>query len=99
MQEDGNGVAMTNYGDGEVFTALRWTVGQGQYSVEGRKQVTVRLCIFPPYSCPFLFCLIIDFRQPFLRPTKSRRRPGGTKRATTMRRCMLVGTILQLGRP
>ena len=51
MQEEGKGDAMTDYGDGDVFTALSWTVGQGRYSVEGRNQVLVQwtfLSIFFP---------------------------------------------------
>jgi len=31
MQEDGNGDATTNGGDGEGFTAAYWTVDKGQY--------------------------------------------------------------------
>ncbi len=55
MQEEGNGDATTEGGDGEVFTASSWTVGRGKYSVEGRKQITVRLAFFPSIFFPLPF--------------------------------------------
>ncbi len=54
MQEEGNRFVLTNDRDGEVFTALSWTVGQGQYSVEGIKQFTVCLTFFV-YIIPLPF--------------------------------------------
>ena len=46
MQEEGNRDTTTDNRDGKVFTTSSLMVGQGQYSVEGRKRITVNLTFF-----------------------------------------------------